>query len=155
MENLTILIFLIAGLFFITGFLIRSQIITYKVKNISELSSKINEVAQREMLHPLTLLIYDSFIQDFHSLELRQHTIVYNSSNLQVSFWISNTVYDRKYYDICDNAKNVYGEREHINSQLTLADKIVLEEISRRITAINKEFIDKAFIKNYLITKNV
>ena len=64
-----------------------------------------------------------------------------------VSWWSANDVYSREFTNIPVILQKKYNSTtKEINNSLSLADKKVLDHITRQVLKNNKEFINRLFL---------
>ena len=96
-------------------------------------------------LHPLVKEIYELFINEetVNNFKEEYCKIIIN----EISWWSANDIYSREFTNIPVILQKKYNTTtKEINNSLSLADKKVLDHITRQVLKNNKEFINRLFL---------
>ena len=93
------------------------------------------------------MVIMDYFIIFMDFLTKLKNMETFKIIILMVSWWSANDVYSREFTNIPVILQKKYNSTtKEINNSLSLADKKVLDHITKQVITNNKEFINRLFL---------
>ena len=96
-------------------------------------------------LHPLVKEIYELFINEETVNDFKEEYCKITIN--EISWWSANDIYSREFTNIPVILQKKYNTTtKEINNSLSLADKKVLDHITRQVLKNNKEFINRLFL---------
>ena len=131
----------IAAIYFYIGWKIG------KGKRVSyDAALEIEKIKFLEQLNPIVKLIYLQFISNNLYQYFQPIHCEMVVANLDIKYWDSNEVYNREFTKIPDTILKEYNLTiSEINKTLSLADKKVLDTISKKVRKDNAAFINRLF----------
>lgn len=131
----------IAAIYFYIGWKIG------KDKRVSyDAALEIEKIKFLEQLNPIVKLIYLQFISNSLYQYFQPIHCEMLIANLDITYWDSNDVCYREFTKIPDQILKEYNLTiSEINKTLTLADKKVLDTISKKVRKDNAAFINRLF----------
>ena len=112
---------------------------------INMLCEPIKNVEINNILSPIVIDVYETFLKLPHTF--KEDNCVINNEIFGICIWSANDWNNRHFRDISHgNLKKYNKTLKEINSELSKADKTILDVICKRVEVNNSEFISKLFL---------